>query len=334
MTTIADVARAAGVSVATVSRVMNHPDVVLPETRERVEEAIASTGYHPNRAAKALRTHHFSAVAVAVGDAANPFFARLVKAVQAVGDEHECTVMLYDLDHRASRLSDFIEILPRWGVDGAIIATGDDLELDPDFLEMAARLNATTPIVLGQDKGGLPAVVSDHRSAATRAVQHLAEVGVTRPVFVGTSNSSVIATERHDGFMDGVHDLGLQVTHPVECAMGYAPAYEAVLERAATDEFDGVVAANDQVAIGVLRALHDQGLHVPQDVAVIGFDGLHYAPYVVPSLSTMALDISELGRAQAEYLFGLLSPDGPPAQPPSVQHTLVVRESSRRVEAP
>lgn len=330
MITIADVARAAGVSVATVSRVMNHPDVVLRPTRERVEQAIAHTGYHPNRAAKALRTHHFSAVAVAVGDAANPFFARLVKAVQAVGDEHDCTVMLYDLDHRASRLSDFLRILPRWGVDGAIIATGDDLECDPGFLELAIELNDTTPIVLGQDAGGLPAIKSDHRSAATHAVEHLAEVGVSSPVYVGASDSSVIATQRHHGFMDGVHGLRLRETEPVGCAMDYGPAYQAVLQRAATDDFDGIVAANDQVAVGVLRALHDKGLQVPHDVAVIGFDGLHYDPYIVPSLSTMALDISELGRAQAEYLFGLLDPDGPPGPPDLVQHRLVVRESSGR----
>ncbi len=329
MTTIADIARESGVSTATVSRVMNRPDIVAAGTRNLVEATIERLDYRPKRVARALRTQRFSSVALAVGDSSNPFFARLGKVLQAVGDEHESTVMVYDLDHRPHRLLEFVRRLPGWGVDGAVILTGDDLAAIDGFAELVETVWEAVPIITGQQVSGLPAVVSDHREAGFRAALHLADVGVRRPMFMGMGDDSAVSRLRWEGFAGGVQQAGLGHPQRVESAFSYQSGYESCL-RVAQGDFDGILAANDQVALGVIRALFEAGRHVPDDVAVIGFDGLGFSPFVRPSLSTMQNDHEQLGRAIGQLLFEQIADRDRSVETVVVEHQLVIRESTSR----
>lgn len=329
-TTISQIAREARVSPTTVSRVLNHPALVTDSTRARVQSAIQQLNYKPSRAARALRTRRFGSVAVALGDTSNPFFARLTKGAQAIGDAHDITLILYDLDHSRSRLCQFLDHLPRWGVDGALIFTAFDISQHAPVLEAAGALSNDFPIVLGQDIDGFASVDSNDTEAAEQAVEHLIAMGVKRPIFLGVDPASSFAERRRVGFEQATLRAGVENAPTIPAGTTFEAGYRSALAVANTLSFDGIVAVNDQTAIGAIRALYECGILVPDDVKVIGFDGLGSNQFAIPSLSTMSIDAVELGRNATALLLGLIADDAGQHQPETARYVLTARESTRR----
>lgn len=335
MTTISDVARLASVSEATVSRVVNKPEAVSAEKRQRVEAAIAKLGFVPSTTARGLRLRSFSTIALLVGDISQPFHGRLAKAVERAAESNGFTVMLGDLDHSHKRLVDLLHTLPKRGVAGAILATAD--ELDDDDVRAAikeAQSNGLPLVTTSHSVRTLdvPAVVEDLERIGNEAAEHLLSGGATSLALLAGKSTLSLSMALKNGVRAAAraHGLPASRTRVINAAFNAEPARRAVAKL--LDEgrcADGFICANTPVAMGVLRALGDAGIAVPTDVSVIACENVPSADFMVPSISTVAIDIDELGEKALHLLLDVMSGN---ATKPSgfVSHSLLARESTLR----
>ncbi|MFB7894557.1 LacI family DNA-binding transcriptional regulator [Microbacterium sp. NPDC056044] len=321
---MADVAERAGVSGQTVSRVVNASPRVDPDTRARVEAAMTELGYRPHRAARALRTGRTQTIGLVVSTLASVGNSRMLQAVAdaAATRGYALTVVTLGADGDVAAA---FERLAEQGVDGAIV------------------LNEATARVRGAEVGaaGLRLVVvdsprdarfsvveTDHAGGARSAVDHLLALGHTTVHHLAGPEVSFAAAERERGWRDALTAAGAAVP-PVArgdwtSASGFAAA-STLLEAGAT----AVFAANDQMALGALRAVAAAGRAVPGDVSVVGFDDVADAADYRPPLTTVRQDFDALGaRAVAALIEGIEG--GAPAGFETVPTRLVVRESTAR----
>lgn len=325
---IAQVAAHAGVSVATVSRVLNGHQAVREQTRKRVSESIQKMGYRVNQMARSLRTDESRLLLIMVPDIGNPFYAQIVQGINAVVQEQGYSVLLCETGGDANRERRYFDLLEARRADGAIC-------LDPDTVQQALRGDALRfPWVACCEFDGtaaVPYVGIDNRAAAHDAVSCLIGKGHKRIAFVNSDSRFMYARERLRGYVDALEQSGIAF-QPELCVsvdgLDFAAGKRAVgsLVQGA-DRPTAIFTVSDTLAIGVLRGLHDAGLRVPDDVAVMGFDDIAQAQQTCPALSTVAQPMRTLGE-QAAYLL-LRQLDDPDAQPSGVllPHRLVLRES-------
>lgn len=314
--TILDVAARAGVHAATVSRTINVPEKVAPETRRRVEEAIEDLGFVPNRAARGLITGRTGNVAVIVPDITNPHFAALVRSVERSARQSDLQVLLVDTGEHADEEVRAVESLSR-EVDGFIVVS-------PRRLQRALEALGSTPAVF------VNRPVPEHASILLRtapavadALQHLAGLGHSRLAYLGGPSGSWAAGERRSAVRRSSATAGIDVT---ELAVG-EPTFEAATEAVPDITASGVTAVlafNDQMALGVVAGLRTFGIAVPDDISVVGFDDVPMAAMVAPPLTTISLPTSAVG-AVAVAMLG----EGPARR--ELFGELVVRHSTARV---
>ncbi|MHB8620024.1 MAG: LacI family DNA-binding transcriptional regulator [Chloroflexota bacterium] len=337
--TIRDVAASAGVSPATVSRVMNNPSIVGPEKRQRTLTAVYSLGYAPNRAAQSLKSKRFSTLALLVADIANPFFAETAKVVQEACEERGYALVLCDTDHRPERLVRILLDLPSRAVDGVVVVAGDDLrqpEVRSAFCQLIER---GMPVILGTNQMqdlGIHSVTIGHRSGGAAAARHLAERDLLPAVFLGNTTTSLTGRERLRGFHDALEELGHAAGScaAIETSFSYEGGRAAVQHMVATGRLPrSIFAASDHVALGVMRGLAQAGLRIPNDVAVVGFDDIALAAYCEPPLTTVRVPLAEMGRLAVEALLELIGGGAPPMEQ-RLSVNLVVRESTDWRPAP
>lgn len=334
MATIQDVAREAGVSPATVSRVLNHPDIVVAEKRDRVQAAIDRLGFEPSAPARYLRMGASRAIALLVGDISQPFHGRLAKAVEATAEQLGMAVMLADLDHREDRLIAFLRSARKRGVAGIIVATADDLTAPSLRATITDVTSSGIPVVTTtQDVrvDGVPAVTFAYSRVGAEAVDHLVAQGRTRLALMGGGKASWYSREIEQGVRRAVrrHKVSLSV---VNGGFRHEPARSAMARLAGRGRTpDGVICANTPMALGALRALHDLGVHVPDDASLVVCEEVPDSAHLVPSLTTVGADLDLLGRHAVELLVGRIN--GVESTGETVlPHRLVVRESSQRAD--
>lgn len=331
--TVEDVGRAAGVSPATVSRVVNHNPRVTPETRAAVERAIELLGYVPNRAARSLMTRRSDSVGVVILEPpgrlfADPFFGLLMLGIGAGLSEREIQLVLL----MAPTTSDEERVeryLAAGHVDGAILV-GPHGE-DPLPRRLA---EAGIPVVLSGrpfDADGLSFVDSDNRTGARSAVIHLADLGRTRIATIHGTLDLTSGRDRLEGYRDGLRAAGLPHDPTLEAdgefsSMGAAEAMRALLER--HPDLDAVFAASDSMAATALIVLGEAGRRVPEDVAVVGFDDTPTATASRPTLSTVRQPIEAMGREMARLLLQHVDSPGGAPQRVIFPTELIVRDSS------
>jgi DNA-binding LacI/PurR family transcriptional regulator len=319
---MADVAQRAGVSGQTVSRVVNASPRVDPETRTRVESAMSELGYRPHRAARALRTGRTQTIGLVVSTLASVGNSRMLQAVAdaAAARGYALTVVTLGADGDVSaafdRLSD-------QGVDGAIVLN----EATERVREADLRAAGLTLVVVDSPRDDRFGVIeTDHSGGARLAVSHLLDLGHETVHHLAGPAGSFAAAERERGWREALAAAGAQVPPVVRgdwtSASGFAAA-SALLDGGAT----AVFAANDQMALGLLRAFAEAGSAVPADVSVVGFDDLADASDYRPPLTTVRQDFDALGsRAVAALVEGIEA--GAPAAFETVPTRLVVRAST------
>lgn len=317
--TLEAVAARAGVSRATVSRVVNGSDGVREPLAERVRQAVDELGYVPNQAARSLVTKRHDAVAVIVAEPetrvfADPFFARQLRGISKELTAHDNQLVLLLTEDR----DDHVRVgryLAGGHVDGALVFS---LHIDDPLPELIQR--AGLPTVFGGrpdfngGRGGVSYVDSDNRGGARDAVRHLLGLGRRRVAHITGALDQTSAVDRHDGYRDVMADAD-----PRLVARGdFTPASG---ERAMREllgrhpGLDAVFAANDLMAAGALRVLREHGRRVPEDVAVVGFDDmLPIAEQTDPPLTTVRQDIEEMGRLMARLLLRDLDHTGMPEE--------------------
>ncbi|MDQ3788253.1 MAG: LacI family transcriptional regulator [Actinomycetota bacterium] len=325
MATLKDVAVLAGVSVKTVSNVVNGYDFVKPENRRRVEDALVATGYRPNIGARNLRRGRTGFIALVVPELSIPYFGELAGGIIAAAAEHDWSVLIEQTQGDRARERKVIGDLGPHMVDGAIVS--------PQAVEPDDLATPGVPVVLlGEHPLPLPLdhVGIDNVTAARTAVRHLIDLGRTRIAVIGQHPTRGTATQRLAGYRQAIAEAGLPEI--VATALRYhhqdgAEAMAALLDR--QEPPDAVFCFNDMLALGAIRAAHDRGLRVPHDVAIVGFDNTEHSAYSVPSLTTIAPDKAALAKAAVDLVHRRANggTDFPP-QDVAIPFALEVREST------
>lgn len=307
--TVYDVAQATGLSIASVSRALNGRPGVSAATSERIVKIATDMGYQPNEVARSLVAKATQTIALLVPDITNPFFPELVKGVQSVADEGDQLLLLLDAPSDPHRLADRLAALRRKQVDGVIVVASELDSADDDLF------HGIPGVFLDRaGSGSAPSVSVDQEQAAHLATRHLITRGHRRIAHVlGPENLAVSALRRR-GWERACREAGLPagddlVFHGDFLEEGGFHAAEQILD--ARDSITAVFAANDLSAIGVLACCAARGVSVPEDMSVIGLDGIELARFTAPALTTVAQPIRELGERACALLLDVIS--GAPA---------------------
>jgi LacI family transcriptional regulator len=326
--TIRTVAEAAGVSIASVSRVLNG----LPtseETTQRVRQAVQQVGYLPNSAAKSLKTNHTGQVAFAMENIGNAAYLAMVQAIQPVLRSAGYRLLLHSTDADINDEIDVLRSLRQRYVDGLILCP---LRVTDRHLEELAKAQAPVVVIgLLPDGCAVDNVRVDSRPGVALAVRHLVDGGRRRIALVDGPIDTVPGAARYHGYQEGLRQAGLGEDRDLVRFADFtvedgAKAARELLQLPRRP--DAFFAANDLMALGVLQAVREAGLVVPEDVAVVGMDDTDLATTAWPTLSSVSLQARERGRLAAELLLERLAdPDRPP-QWVTVEPQLVERASS------
>jgi DNA-binding LacI/PurR family transcriptional regulator len=324
--TLYDVARYAGVSHQTVSRVINGSPHVAPKTLRRVQEAIRALGYQPNKAAQALVTRRTFTLEVVAAGTMHYGPAQMVTSVQQAANASGYKLVLTYVEHMT--LEQTRSVMDNLGdVDGVIIVA----PIQEDIYESLTQMCPKPFVKVGAKPGAkLPSVIIDQHQGCRMAVQHLIELGHRHLAEICGPLHWYDALARHESWLDTlrVHHLEPGPVAPGDwtAASGYAAARRLLQTGPA---FSALVVANDQMALGALRALHEAGLRVPDDVSVVGFDDIPEAAYFEPPLTTVRQDFTALGKQSVEYLVEMLRHPDAPLHQRMLYPSLVKRLSTR-----
>ena len=329
--TMRDVAALAGVSIKTVSNVLNDYPYIRPETRERVTKAIRQLDYRVNLQAKQLKQGRTNMVGLAVPDLRVPYFAELADSVMQLAETRGVTVILEQTGRSAEHDRAVLGSQRLRMTDGLLCAP---LGLDPDEL---ASLGVDYPLVLLGDRtfgATVDHVTMANVAGAREVVAHLASRGRRRIAVLGARPGEVMgsAALRLSGYQEGLNEAGLVfdpdlvgAAHEWRYSTGVA-AMEQVLDRGTP--FDAVFAFSDALAIGAMHALRSRGLRIPEDVAVAGFDNIAAGEVSAPPLTTVDGGRQEIAQTALDLLLARINGDKGAPQTLTARHHLIVRDST------
>lgn len=324
--TIRDVAREAGVSLATVSRALNDAAQVTVDTRQRVRAVADRLGYVPHGGARSLITRKTGTLGVLLPDLYGEFFSELIRGIDQTAQRHGYHMVL------ASSHSDAREIAAAVGnmrgrVDGFVVMSPDVAAL-PSLAGVASTF-PTVVMGAGPEMGAFATISVANFDGAVAMTRHLLEQGYKRIAFIRGPTGNVDATDRLRGLRAVTKDApGVSVREyngDFRQETGYATAQKLLRDRELPD---AIFCANDAMAVGVIGALHEAGLRVPDDIAVVGFDDIPIARFLTPPLTTVRVPIAELGSSATERLIDALRGGVPLAAHREVVPTSLVLRAS------
>lgn len=326
--TIRDVARHAGVSIATVSRYLNRSGSVDKETGLRIDAAVKAMHYAPSMAARSLKTKRNPIVLLVVPDICNPFYSGMAKHVQHLVGEHGYAMMLYNTNGEQKEEEAAVRMVERMNADGVLFAS---INANESVLAMLQQLSAQV-VWLNAYEDRFDSVCVSRRGGTFLAAQHLIELGHKRIAFAGGSPNSTIGKNRREGYECALTESGLPLSGEYRFEMGFsqedgykAGCYFSVM----ADQITAICCANDLIALGVMDALKSHGIRVPEDISVTGMDDIPYARTASPQLTTVTNDSAVFAREGVKMLFERIEgrAEGP-ARRMEIEHELVVRASS------
>ena len=325
-----DVAARAGVSIKTVSNVVNGYLHVAPDTRARVQDAIDELGYKPNVAARQLRSGRSGVIALALPELQSPYFAEMAGLIVQAAELRSWTVLIDQTDGQADRERNLVAGLRRHAIDGLIFSP---LALAGEEL---AGGGETPMVLLGERIWHGPAdhVAIDNTAAAADATRHLTGLGRRRIAAIGAQDRASAATahQRLAGYHQALAEAGLSADPDLvaEVDSFHRADGAAAMTRllALPEPPDAVFAFNDLLALGAIRALLSRGVRVPQDVAVAGFDDIEDGRFSTPTLTTIAPDTGQIAALAIDLLAERLENAPEPPREVRVGHRLIVREST------
>lgn len=322
--TIRDVALHAGVSIATVSRAMREPGVVSPQTRERVQQAVDELAFVPSQLGRQLAERRYAANGIVFPDLSGPYYAEVVLGYEEVAAELGRSVLILSTQGREGA-ADLVQRLA--GRCDGLVVLGRTVA--DDVLERLAERG--TPMVLlarapllGSDR--IDTVNAENTEAARALARHLAEAGARTVTYVGDPDLSPELADRLDGLRDGAAAHGLEVSVHAPTAMDEEAGTAIAGEL--TDLPDAIACANDELALGLVTALRERGIRVPEDVLVSGWDDVMAARYA--GLTTVRQPMRALGGTAARLLDERISGGRSTPTHQVLPTELVVRSTTRR----
>jgi LacI family transcriptional regulator len=298
--TLHDVARRVGVTARTVSRVVNNEDVVAPETRAKVRAAIEELGYRPNPLARGLVTKRSGMVGLIASNSTDPFFTELAEGVERTAADQGLTLLLGSSRGDPIRQAQMLDAMRAHAVDGVLVFPV------PDTHDQLRRIAASglSMVLIDEDIDGqnLSSVSSDLRGGATTAVRHLQSQGCQTIAMVASDFKK--RRSREAGYLAAIGPKApVLIERAAPLAHGGLAAMESLLAR--EPRIDGVVAYNDLMAFGAIKAIQSAGRKVPEDVRVVGFDNIDVSSVMTPALTTIDVDRQRLGREAVTRLADL-----------------------------
>ena len=328
MTTVLDVARRAGVSIATVSRVLSGNTAVSEIMRERVLVAVKDCGFQPNPLAQGLRKGRGNTVALLVGDIEQGLYSTLTRHMQIALEEIGLDLMLYDLSHSADRLEQILGRADALRLRAIVIAATDVMPLNrigPQLRVLSESGMSVISLGPALRARGVISIVHEESSAAAAATRYLLDRWGGPVAYIGRIKGSVNGTERFRGYCDALSTAGIcaQSRLAWDASFRYAAGHETISAALAKGTpFRCVLAGSDEIALGAIGAIQDRGLRVPEDVAVMGFGNLQWGAYLRPALSTVSAR-PDIAAARVRRILG-----GGTVEAEPIARTLVLRQSA------
>lgn len=327
--TIQDVATAAGVSVSTVSRVLNDKDDVALDTYERVQQVISELGYASSLAARGMRSHRTNVIGLIMPDVASFYCAAVMRGVNQAISRLDSDLIIYtngDVRKNASadQESYFVSLLNGSITDGVIVVT-----------PAATNFSTTAPVVAidpNNESPKCPAIISTNRDGALQAMRYITGLGHRRIGFITGRLELVSASRRLRGYKEGLTAVGIPIDEELIRTGDYTTETAVECTRsllALPDPPTAILASNDMSAMGVYQAAQEAGLRIPDDLSVIGFDNLRESAYLFPPLTTVDQFISEMGTIAVEMVVKLVNGETLENNLRKISTQLVVRDSCR-----
>jgi len=330
---IRDVARMAGVSIATVSRCINDPERVREKTRIKVQQAVAQTGYSPNTLAQSFRRGRTQVIMVVLPSIGDPFFTRVMSGIRSVASEGGYSLLISETQFNTMTADEVGAMIVSRQADGiALLAS-----LSPfGTVLLSSRNHRTIPIVIGcetvsTDLAGFPGVHIDNRMAAHEATNYLLTLGHRNIAFIYGQQDSLLTVDRERGYRLAMRERNIVIED------GWVAEGKLSIDGAvrATRELLGhrhrptaIFCANDEMALGCIHEIKSAGLRVPDDISVIGFDDIRYAEICDPPLTTVYQPAEEIGkRVMYQLLKEIDQRGGEIGEAEIVPHRLVIRKS-------
>ncbi|HJQ38389.1 MAG TPA: LacI family DNA-binding transcriptional regulator [Thermoanaerobaculia bacterium] len=321
--TIHDVAARAGVSVATVSRVLNRKEIVREDTMNQVLAAAKSLHYIPNVAARSLSIRRSNTVGIVLPDVHGEFFSEVIRGIDVAARKDRYHILVSGSHSDVGEMGEVLQAM-HGRVDGLLVMA-PDVAIDA----LRGQLPRDLPMVLlNSSDERHPAITIDNYGGARTMMRHLSELGHTRIAFITGPAGNADARERLRGYRQAMRGLPR-----IELAGDFTEhaGHEAVEQILGLDPMPSAIfAANDSMAVGALSALRDADVDVPRQMSVVGFDDVPIARYVNPPLTTIRVEIAELGRRAFAVLLEILAHPKTRVQRERIETTLIVRKSSSR----
>jgi LacI family transcriptional regulator len=329
--TIQDVARAAGVSISTVSRVLNDKDDVAPETYEKVQKVIKELHYTSSLAARSMRSRRTNVIGLIMPDVEFPFAIQVMKGVNRAIAKSGYDLIVYTggdtkKESTADRERRYVSLLNSSVTDGVIVVT-----------PATTTFSTASPVVVvdpNNEGPDCPAVIATNHAGALLVMEHLISLGHRRIGFIGGRPELQSATQRLQGYKDGLCQANIPLDPGLIQAGDYSTDTGFICAQKLLNLSDpptAIFAANDQSAIGVIKAANEAGLSVPTDLSVVGFDNIPEAVYVNPTLTTVDQFIDKMGHVAIEILIGLIEDESPDGNLHKMPTQLVIRDSCRPI---
>lgn len=333
--TIYDVAREAGVSMATVSRVVNGNPNVKPMTRKKVLAAIERLGYRPNAVARGLASKKTTTVGVIIPDISSLFFSELARGIEDIATMYKYNIILCNSDQRLEKELQLINTLLEKQVDGLLFMGA---EIKEDHLQALTSSSVPTVLAATRDADNqLPSVTIDHFQASYDATHALIERGHKRIAMItGPINEPLGGLMRFEGYKKALADAGLPLDEKLVANGNYF--YESGLRHA--NEFlkldeppTAIFAASDEMAIGAIHAVQDSGMNVPRDIEVIGHDNIRLVEMVRPRLTSVVQPMYDIGAVAMRLLTKYMNNETVEEHVVLLPHRIEYRESTRPEQA-
>ncbi|MCL7747833.1 catabolite control protein A [Halalkalibacter alkaliphilus] len=330
-TTIYDVAREAGVSMATVSRVVNGNPNVKPATRKKVLEAIERLGYRPNAVARGLASKKTTTVGVIIPDISSIFFAELARGIEDIATMYKYNIILCNSDQNQEKEIHLINTLLEKQVDGIVFMGGhiteehvEQFKRSPVPVVLAATLDANSEIA---------SVNIDYRQAVYDAISNLIEKGHTRiGMLSGTLDDPVNGYQKFLGYREAIEGAGVSFDEELVVIGDYTydSGIEAMNSFLELENRPSVIfASTDEMALGVIHGAQDQGLTIPDDIEVLGFDNTRLATMVRPTLSTVVQPMYDIGAVSMRLLTKLMNKEEVTDHVVVLPHRIEFRQSTK-----
>lgn len=333
MTTVKKVASIAGVSTATVSRALNNPDKVTESTRDKVLAAVGKAGYTGNYLARNLRTRKSSLVIVLVPNISNPFFSEVIRGMERVAHDYGYSVLLGDTQNSLARERTYAMMLATKRADGLITLCPRLPHLDREYSK-EDLLEA--PIVNACECApGTPmrTVQLDNVGAARKATEYLIKLGHRRIGFVAGPSDSPLSAYRFEGYERALIEAGMEVEEDL-FALGDFSIQSGMIAGeqllSIRNRPTAVFCCNDEMALGVMTEFKRQGIRIPDDMSIVGFDDIYFARYFDPPLTTIAQPMGRLGERAMQVLCEILAGTPPRTKDVVLPYELILRSSTGR----